>query len=128
MSGSLSGDGTFGANARDAAALVDKLVLELQPTLQEILAQQLQAEQAGLLQNLIAPQNNNILPDYKKSTGVTANIGASEVTLCRNDGSNNQCIATPKDQSSTVIETQGAITVKNRVNQGAGTSVTVIQR
>ena len=94
----------------------------------DILAQQLQAEQAGLLQNLIAPQNNNILPDYKKSTGVTANIGASEVTLCRNDGSNNQCIATPKDQNSTLVETQGSVTIKNRVNQGAGTSITVIQR
>jgi len=88
----------------------------------------LQAEQAAMLQNLIAPQNNNILPDYKKSTGVTESIGATEVTLCRNDGSNNQCIATPKDQNSTIIETQGSVTIKNRVNQGAGTSITVIQR
>jgi hypothetical protein len=94
----------------------------------DILAEQLQAEQTAMLQNLIAPQNNNILPDYKKSTGVTEQIGASEVTLCRNDGSNNQCIATPKDQNSTIYETQGSVTIKNRVNQGAGTSITVIQR
>ena len=94
----------------------------------DILAEQLQAEQAAMLQNLIAPTNNNILPDYKKSSGVTADIGTSEVTLCRNDGSNNQCIATPKDQNSTIVETQGSVTIKNRVNQGAGTTVTVIQR
>ena len=94
----------------------------------DILAQQLQEEQAGLLANLIAPQNNTILPDYKKSTGVTESIGASEVTLCRNDGSNNQCISTPKDQNSLIVETQGSVTVKNRVNQGAGSTITVIQR
>lgn len=94
----------------------------------DILAQQLQDEQAAMLANMIAPQNNSILPDYKKSSGVTEQIGASEVTLCRNDGSNNQCIATPKDQSSLIVETQGSVTVKNRVNQGAGSTVTVIQR
>ena len=95
----------------------------------DILAQQLQEEQAGLLANLIAPsQTNNILPDYKKSTGVTESIGASEVTLCRSDGSNNQCISTPKDQNSLIVETQGAVTIKNRVNQGAGSTITVIQR
>ena len=93
------------------------------------MAQQLQEEQAGLLANLIAPsQTNNILPDYKKSTGVTESIGASEVTLCRSDGSNNQCISTPKDQNSLIVETQGSVTIKNRVNQGAGSTITVIQK
>jgi len=114
----------FGDNPL-AKPLLEQYFLE---NIFDILAEQLQAEQAAMLQNLIAPQNNNILPDYKKSTGVTESIGATEVTLCRNDGSNNQCIATPKDQNSTIYETQGSVTIKNRVNQGAGTSITVIQR
>ena len=114
----------FGDNPL-AKPLLEQYFLE---NIFDILAEQLQAEQAAMLANLIAPSNNNILPDYKKSSGVTAEIGTSEVTLCRNDGSNNQCIATPKDQNSLIVETQGSVTIKNRVNQGAGTTVTVIQR
>lgn len=113
----------FGDNPL-AKPLLEQYFLE---NIFDILAEQLQAEQTAMLQNLIAPQNN-LLPDYKKSSGVTAEIGSSEVTLCRNDGSNNQCIATPKEQASTIYETQGSVTIKNRVNSSGSTSITVIQR
>ena len=114
----------FGDNPL-AQPLLEQYFLE---NIFDILAQQLQAEQAGFLANLIAPSNNNILPDYKKSTGVVANIGTSEVTLCRSDGSNNQCVAAPKDQASTIYQTQGEVTIKNRVNSSGNTTITVIQR
>jgi hypothetical protein len=92
----------------------------------DILAQQLQDEQAAMLQNLLTPQST-LLPDYKKDTGVVANIGTSTVGLCRSDGSNIQCVTVPKDQNSTIYQTQGAVTVHNRVNQGGNTIITLKQ-
>jgi FecR protein len=92
----------------------------------DILAQQLQDEQTGLLANLLAPQNT-LLPDYKKSTGVVSEIGTSDVSLCRSDGSNMQCVTVPKDQNSTIYQQQGSVNIKNRVNAGGNTIITLKQ-
>ena len=93
----------------------------------DILAQQLQDEQTGLLNNLLAPTENNLLPDYKKSSGVVSSIGTSDVSLCRSDGSNMQCVTVPKDQNSTIYQQQGSVDIKNRVNQGGNTIITLKQ-
>jgi hypothetical protein len=79
--------------------------------------------------NLIAPQKTTqILPDYKKSSGVVATVDTIEVQLCRPDAaSNNACITTPKNQDSTITITQGSATVINRVNRGAGTVIVTRQ-
>jgi hypothetical protein len=92
----------------------------------DILAQQLQEEQMGLLANLLAPQNT-LLPDYKKETGVVTSIGTSTVGLCRNDGSNMQCVTVPKDQNSTIFQQQGSVNIRNRVNAGGNTIITLKQ-
>ena len=92
----------------------------------DILAQQLQAEQQQLLVNFLAPQNN-LLPDYNKASGVIATIGVSGVTLSRTDSSNMESITVPKSQQSTVIESQGAVSIKNRVNSSGTTIITVKQ-
>jgi len=92
-----------------------------------ILADQLQQETAALLQNVLAPQNQ-LLPDYIKSSGVTVQQDPTMVELCRPDGGNNmECVKTPHDQNSTVYMTQGAVTIKNRINQGNGTIITLKQ-
>lgn len=79
--------------------------------------------------NLIAPQKNEqILPDYKKSSGVVAIMDTVELQLCRPDSSaNNSCISTPKTQHSTITITQGSTTVINRVNQGNNTTIVTKQ-
>lgn len=78
--------------------------------------------------NLLAPPKNELLPDYKKASGVVAIVDAMEVQLCRPDsGNNNSCVTTPKTQNSTVTITQGSTTVINRINQGSNTVITTRQ-
>jgi hypothetical protein len=92
----------------------------------DILAEQLQEEQTAMLSNLLAPQNS-LLPDYKKDTGVVATIGVSEVTLCRNDGSNMQCASIDKTENATLYQTQGSVTIHNRINAGGNSIITLKQ-
>jgi hypothetical protein len=78
--------------------------------------------------NLLAPPKNGLLPDYKKSSGVVATVDAINVELCRPDSNNNtSCVTTPKTQNSTVTQTQGSVTVVNRINQGGNTFITTKQ-
>jgi len=72
--------------------------------------------------------SDNMLPDYKKSSGIIVIKDDLTVTLCRDTGSDKQCVTTPNTQSSTIYQTQGSLEFKNRVNQGAGTVITLIQR
>jgi len=71
---------------------------------------------------------DNMLPDYRASSGIIVVREDLSVQLCRDTGSDRQCITTPNTQSSTIYQTQGSLEFKNRVNQGAGTVITVIQR
>ena len=92
-----------------------------------ILADQLQEESASLLENVLAPQNQ-LLPDYVKSSGVTVQQDPTMVELCRTDGSSNtECVKTPHDQNSTVYMTQDSVTIKNRINTGGNTIITLKQ-
>jgi len=79
--------------------------------------------------NLLAPQKNQLLPDYKKETGVVATVDPISVTLCRTDsGSNTSCVTTPHGQNSTITQTQSDnVAIKNRVNQGGNTYITIKQ-
>lgn len=70
---------------------------------------------------------NGLLPDYKASTGVKVAVDELSVQLCRSDGSNNQCVSVNKDENSTIYQQQGNVTVKNRVNAGNGTVITLRQ-
>ena len=78
--------------------------------------------------NLLAAPKNQLLPDYKKESGVVAMADSQEVQLCRPDSNNNSsCITTPKTQDSTVSITQGSTTVINRINRGGNTVITTRQ-
>jgi hypothetical protein len=91
-----------------------------------ILSEELKAESQQLLANVLAPQST-LLPDYKKETGVVATIGVSGVTLTRNDSSNIESVTVPKSQQTTIIEQQGAVSVKNRVISSGTTLITLKQ-
>lgn len=69
-----------------------------------------------------------VLPDYKKGSGIVAYKDYLVVSLCRDDGSNQQCVTTPLTQNSTVYQVQGTFEFKNRINSGSGTVITLIQR
>jgi hypothetical protein len=70
---------------------------------------------------------DGLLPDYKPATGVKVSQDEMSVQLCRSDGSNNQCVSVNKAENGTIIQQQGSVTVKNRVNTGNGTLITLKQ-
>jgi hypothetical protein len=86
----------------------------------------LNAQMAAQL-NLLNSTSNKLLPDYIATTGVTVEIEEPKITLGRDDGSNRMYITTPTNQNSTIQMYQGSIDVKNRVNSGGTTIITVKQ-
>jgi hypothetical protein len=71
---------------------------------------------------------HKILPDWKKQTGVVPHLATEDVSVCRLDSNQNvQCIAIPKSQNSTIVQSQGSANILNRVNVGANTYITVKQ-
>jgi hypothetical protein len=81
----------------------------------------------NLNEKFLEPQDS-LLPDYKKSSGITVTRDDPQLTLCRDTGSDKQCVTTPITQNSTIYQTQGNLEFKNRVNTGAGTIITLIQK
>ena len=79
--------------------------------------------------NLLNTTSNKLLPDYNALTGVTVDIQEPKITLARDDGSNVMSVTVPTTQNTTMYFTQGAMdTIKNRVNSGGSTVITLIQR
>jgi hypothetical protein len=71
---------------------------------------------------------DNMLPDYKKSSGIVVTKDDPTVSLCRDSGSDIQCVTTPQTQNTTLYMTQNNIEFKNRINQGGNTIITVTQK
>lgn len=71
---------------------------------------------------------DGMLPDYKKASGIVVYKDEMTVELCRDNGADVQCVKTPNTQNSTIIQTQGMMEFKNRINQGGNTYITLIQR
>lgn len=84
--------------------------------------------QLAAQQNLLNTQKSTLLPDYNALTGVIATVDDISVELCRDNGSDMMCVTTPKNQNSTVYMIQGAVEIKNRINSGNGTTITLIQK
>jgi hypothetical protein len=79
--------------------------------------------------NLLNTTSNKLLPDYNALTGITVDIQEPKITLARDDGSNVMSVTTPTTQNTTLYFTQGQMdTIKNRVNSGGSTIITLIQR
>ena len=81
----------------------------------------------GLSENFLA-EVDTVLPDYKKSSGIVAIKDDMTVSLCRDNGSDIQCVTTPLTQNSTIFQQQGSLEFKNRVNQGNNTIITIVQK
>ena len=71
---------------------------------------------------------DSMLPDYKKSSGIIVTKDDPSVTLCRDSGSDIQCVTTPQTQNSTLYQTQNNIEFKNRINQGGNTIISLTQK
>jgi hypothetical protein len=79
--------------------------------------------------NLLNTTSNKLLPDYNALTGIVVDIQEPKITLSRDDGSNVMSVTTPTNQNTTIYMTQGSMDViKNRVNSGGGTVITLIQK
>ena len=116
-------------NAFDAQepAFKDKLSTNLLD--QDFLANVLDlinAQMAAQL-NLLNSTKSGLLPDYSAITGIIATVDDNTVTLSRDDGSNIQSVTVPKNQNTTIYQTQGVLEFKNRVNVGGSTVITLKQ-
>jgi hypothetical protein len=78
--------------------------------------------------DLLGKAKSGLLPDYNALTGVTVELDEPKVTLARDTGSDVMSVTTPTRQNSTIYMTQGAVDIKNRVNSGGGTVITLIQK
>jgi len=77
--------------------------------------------------NLLNSTPSGLLPDYKAITGVVVEIDEPHVTLFRDDGSNIMSVTTPTSQNSTIHMYQGSMEIKNRINTGGTTIITLRQ-
>jgi len=77
--------------------------------------------------NLLNTQKSGLLPDYLAASGVKVMVDDLTVELCRDDGSNLQCVQVPKNQNSVITQIQGVVEIKNRVNSGGNTTIYVKQ-
>ena len=77
--------------------------------------------------DLLGKTKTGLLPDYVPTSGVVAEVDDLQVTLCREGGGDTQCISVPKNQNTTITQTQGAIEIKNRVNSGGNTYINATQ-
>jgi hypothetical protein len=69
-----------------------------------------------------------LLPDYVPTSGIVVTLDEPQVTLCRDNGADRQCVTTPTKQNSTITQVQGSIEIKNRVNSGGNTIINLVQR
>jgi hypothetical protein len=86
------------------------------------------AQLAAQLDMLNKNNNNKLLPDWIATSGVTVELEEPKITLCRDSGSDSQCITTPTKQNTTITQIQGAVEVTNRINSGGSTTIMLIQR
>jgi hypothetical protein len=77
--------------------------------------------------NLLNTTSSGLLPDYQAISGIIAVVDDSTVTLSRDDSSNIQSVTVPKNQNTTIYQTQGVLEFKNRVNAGGSTVITLKQ-
>jgi hypothetical protein len=77
--------------------------------------------------DLLGKTKSGLLPDYIPTSGVIVEVDDLSVTLCREGNGDTQCITTPKNQNSTVTQTQGPIEIRNRINSGGSTIINATQ-
>jgi hypothetical protein len=71
---------------------------------------------------------DSVLPDWRRSSGIIVTKDEGQVGLCRDNGSDVQCVTTPITQNSLITQIQGSIEFANRINEGGNTIITIVQR
>jgi hypothetical protein len=91
---------------------------------------QVNAQLSAQTTNLLKPVSGapKLLPDYIPTSGIAVTLDEPVVTLCRDNGSDRQCITTPTRQNSVITQVQGPVEIKNRVNAGGNTVINIVQR
>jgi len=84
-------------------------------------------EELAAEMNMLNNTQPGLLPDYRASTGVKVYVDDASVILKRDDSSNRQSITVPRSETATIYQIQGNTTIKNRVNSGSGTVITLRQ-
>ena len=92
----------------------------------DVVNAQLSSQSANLLKPISG--SPKLLPDYVTTSGITVALDEPIVTLCRDDGSNKQCVTTPTRQNSVLTQIQGSVEIKNRVNSGGNTIINIVQK
>lgn len=88
----------------------------------DIIDAQMQAQM-----NLLNKTPGGLLPDYVATSGIIAEVDDLQVTLSRDDGSNRQGVTVPKNQQTLIVQQQGSVEFKNRVNAAGTTTITLRQ-
>ena len=83
---------------------------------------------SGLDEDYLKDEVDSVVPDWRRSSGVIVTKDEGQVGLCRDTGGNIQCVTTPVTQNSFITQVQGSIEIKNRINSGGNTIITLIQR
>jgi hypothetical protein len=83
---------------------------------------------SGLDEDYLKDETDSILPDWKRASGIIVTKDEGQIGLCRDNGSDIQCVTTPLTQNSLITQIQGSIEFSNRVNSGGNTIITIVQR
>lgn len=77
----------------------------------------------------LAIKTDELLPDYDPEGPVRATTDGIGVTLCMETGpSDLSCVRTPTSQQTSITQTQGSVSIFNRVNDAGTTNIETIQR
>jgi hypothetical protein len=83
---------------------------------------------SSLDEDYLKEEIDTVLPDWRRSSGIIVTKDEGQVGLCRDNGSDIQCVTTPITQNSLVTQIQGNIEFANRINEGGNTIITIVQR
>lgn len=83
---------------------------------------------SNLDEDLLKDEVDSVLPDWRKSSGIIVTKDEGQIGLCRDNGSDIQCVTTPLTQNSLITQIQGNIEFVNRINSGGNTIITIVQR
>ena len=78
--------------------------------------------------DFLSKSTNKLLPDYKPSSGVIAEVDDLNVTLYKEFDGDVQSVTVNKNSSLTIYQENGAVSIKNRVNSDGNTTIRLRQQ
>ena len=84
--------------------------------------------QMAAYMDFLSKSTNKLLPDYKPSSGVIAEVDDLNVTLYKEFDGDVQSVTVNKNSSLTIYQENGAVSIKNRVNSDGNTTIRLRQQ